>query len=752
VRFAPLLLLLLAAPPFAARAAAPADPPTRPERPAPVVPAPEIRWHPFGPEALRAARASGRPILLTVTTPWCHLCRVMDATTFADPDVRRLVHETVVPARLDGERRPDLNERYNLGGWPTTIFLVGDGEPLLYPRGEARPADAPSDGTEAITIAKVGSTFLSAGELKALLLATGKYFRDNRPSLVTLYKKIDAVRAEEQRRPSPDLVAPDAAAAEEASNRIADALYADFDPEQGGFGDPPGFAEKFPFPEGIAFALARASRGDGRFRDVAEATITGLARGALRDPLAGGFYRGSRSRDWRLPHYEKLLGVNAAILEVLSEASAAGVARGNAAPAAAQTLAWIRATLALPGSPLLGSAQDSQTTRAGKVLEEGTAYTWTRGEIARALAPMGAEERAMVIAHFGFDRVPEGEGGSARRPLWIAQDAPRLAARMKSPLPRVEAALKRGTSLLASARAARPAPEIFRTAYTDSNARAASAFLAAAGALGKPGADAPAIAILAALWKERWAGAAGVRHEGGEGGAPAGGLLRDHVALLAAALDAYEASGERVWLDRAQEIAAVTEKRFLDARHGTYLDVAPIERGPGVPSPLTRGRALLSENAGAALALTRLAEHTGAHAPRARAETLLAWCLTQAASYGRHAAEVGLALEQIRRPPLVIAVWARPGAQERRAMLLAARGIYDPGRLILPLDPARDAAVPARLGAAPPPDPSILICRAKAGKMPVDAAGVRSAACAPPICPGRDLAAAMRRAAASFDP
>ncbi len=747
-----ILFLLLPAP--SASDAAPAVPPAKQIRDpgqavaAPPTPSAPVAWRPFGPEAMRSARAAGRPILLFVTTPWCHLCRVMDETAFADPDVRRLVAEGFLPARLDGERRPDLNERYNLGGWPTAIFLVDDGEPLLYPREDARPADAAPDGTGAIAIAKVGSTFLSTGELKALLLATGRYFRENRPSLRTLSAKIAAVRAEEERRPIPDLVAPDAAAAEAASSKIAGALRADFDPKFGGFGDPPEFSEKFPFPEGIAFALARASRGDARFRSIVEATIAGLTRGALRDPLAGGFHRFSASRDWSEPHMEKLLAVNATILDTLSQTSAAGIARGDAAPAAAETLAWMRRTLAIPGSPLLASAQDSGTTRRGAAFEEGVAYTWTRAEIEAALAPMTPGDRAMVMAHFGFGSAPAGEGASVRRPPRLTADVRTIATRMKTRPDAVEAALEKGTSLLRAAAAARKQPEVFRTPYTDANAQAVSAFLAAAGALGKPDADGAAIAILSTLWRERWVEGTGLRHEAGAGGVPAGGLLRDHLAMLAACLDAYEATGNSAWLDRAEAIAGIMEKRFLDARHGTYLDIAPRSPGPDVPSPLTRGRAVLAENAVAALALTRLAVHRDALAHRARAGTLLAWCLTQTEAYGRHAAEVGIALERIRQPPLAILLWAGPGTPARKAMLLAARGVYDPGRVILPLDPARDAAALGRFGAAVPPDPSVLVCRPRGASAPEKT----PTGCAAPIRPGGDLAVAIRGAAATLAP
>ena len=32
-----------------------------------------------------------------------------------------------MPVRVDNDRRPDVNARYNMGGWPTTAFLAPDG-------------------------------------------------------------------------------------------------------------------------------------------------------------------------------------------------------------------------------------------------------------------------------------------------------------------------------------------------------------------------------------------------------------------------------------------------------------------------------------------------------------------------------------------------------------------------------------------------------------------------------------------------
>ena len=38
------------------------------------------------------------------------------ARTYADPDVAALVNERFVPIRVDADRRPDISERYALGG------------------------------------------------------------------------------------------------------------------------------------------------------------------------------------------------------------------------------------------------------------------------------------------------------------------------------------------------------------------------------------------------------------------------------------------------------------------------------------------------------------------------------------------------------------------------------------------------------------------------------------------------------------
>ena len=91
-----------------------------------------IRWQHFEPATLKAAAAADRPVLLLITAPWCQFCRDLLATTFAAPAVIALVREAFTPVHVDAERRPDINQRYGTGAWPTIAWLTPDGELIAH--------------------------------------------------------------------------------------------------------------------------------------------------------------------------------------------------------------------------------------------------------------------------------------------------------------------------------------------------------------------------------------------------------------------------------------------------------------------------------------------------------------------------------------------------------------------------------------------------------------------------------------------
>ncbi|MBU1914899.1 MAG: DUF255 domain-containing protein, partial [Candidatus Thermoplasmatota archaeon] len=87
-----------------------------------------MRWREWSKEAFDEASRTDKLIMLDLSAVWCHWCHVMDETTYSDTRVIKTVNERFVPVRVDIDRRPDISERYNRGGFPTTTFLSNKGE------------------------------------------------------------------------------------------------------------------------------------------------------------------------------------------------------------------------------------------------------------------------------------------------------------------------------------------------------------------------------------------------------------------------------------------------------------------------------------------------------------------------------------------------------------------------------------------------------------------------------------------------
>ena len=90
----------------------------------------EIPWLEWGADAFARAAAEQKPVLLAIGAAWCRGTEEMDRVSYRDPAVVQLVTERFIPIRIDADRRPDVSERYTLGGWPTTAFLTPAGEIL----------------------------------------------------------------------------------------------------------------------------------------------------------------------------------------------------------------------------------------------------------------------------------------------------------------------------------------------------------------------------------------------------------------------------------------------------------------------------------------------------------------------------------------------------------------------------------------------------------------------------------------------
>lgn len=269
-----------------------------------------IRWHEWGAAAFAEAKAADKPILLAITASWCEQCAAMDRSSYARPDVAAFVSDRFVPIRLDSDRRPDLNERYNLGGWPTTAFLTPDGEILG------------------------GGTYIAPDRMLAVLNQVTDAFRTRRAEILARSDERHAQRVAGPARRS--MAAPDPAAIGGLHGRLLEA----FDQEHGGFGTEPKFTHTAALT--LALELYRTS-SDSRLRALLVTTLDKMSR--LYDPVDGGFFRCAAARDWSRASTEKMLEENAALLRLYLDAGVV-LGRETYRELAADIIRYVNGTLA----------------------------------------------------------------------------------------------------------------------------------------------------------------------------------------------------------------------------------------------------------------------------------------------------------------------------------------------------------------------------------------------------------------------
>jgi uncharacterized protein YyaL (SSP411 family) len=238
-----------------------------------------ISWLEWNDEAFEKARADDKPVLLCISASWCRWCRSLEDETFADEEVVKLVEESFIAIHVDKDKRPDIDARYNMGGWPTTAFLTHEGDLIT------------------------GGTYFTPKEMALLLERIATAYRDNRDRIEDSIREV-LEQDEQQAEEKPDRGAP---LSLDIITNVSRSIYREFDEKYGGFGT----GQKFAHSEALDFAMVQYFKtNDLKLFGVINKTLTGMAEGRLFDEVDGGFFRFCTTRDWRSPHTEKLLDAN----------------------------------------------------------------------------------------------------------------------------------------------------------------------------------------------------------------------------------------------------------------------------------------------------------------------------------------------------------------------------------------------------------------------------------------------------------
>ena len=282
-----------------------------------------VNFEEYAPDVIERARGRQRPFFLLFSAEWCYWCHEFAERSLAREEVYTYLNEHFVNVFVDADIHTGAYARYRATGVPYIVFL--------------RP-----NGT--VHFKYTGTVY--ADQFADVLHDIRKTIEQG----ITIPGQADAP---EPYDPPRSLEIPNLLA---LSQLFSEGIVESFDAEEHGVGR----GKKAILPRTFLYLLAHAEDED---RDAVVAGVGGTvdrAIDAIYDPVEGGFFRYAETRDWRIPHYEKMADLNAGavlVLHALGERSPTAVRTG----AGARTTEYLRSTLYEAGRGTFLSFQGADT-------------------------------------------------------------------------------------------------------------------------------------------------------------------------------------------------------------------------------------------------------------------------------------------------------------------------------------------------------------------------------------------------------
>ncbi|MCZ6917986.1 MAG: DUF255 domain-containing protein [Gemmatimonadetes bacterium] len=618
-----------------------------------------VDWYPWGPEALEKARSDDRVILLSIGYSACHWCHVMERESFENESIAAVMNQHFVNIKVDREERPDIDDIYmaatlamnqGQGGWPMTVFLTPDLEPIFagtyFP-----PEDTPG---------RPGFPTL----LKHIADAWEQDRDDMKSAAVRFVEQLRERRQEDSTL----------SVGEEVLRTALQQYGAEFDATFGGFGPAP----KFPSATSISLLLGLHRRlGDEHALLMARKTLDAMARGGMYDQIGGGFSRYSTDRQWLVPHFEKMLYDNALLAVVYIEAYQV-TGDWFYRRIATEILDYVIREMTAPEGGFY-SATDADSEG-----EEGKFFVWTPEEIG---AVIGVEDALIFNAYYDITDSGNWEGKNIPNTPRTVSDVAKQFNRDPDSLQEQLDELRRAVY---DARLQRVKPGLDDKIITAWNGMMIRAFATGHRVLGDTRyldtARRAADFLLTTLSTDDGRLLRAYR----SGKAHLNAYLEDHAFLSEALVDLYETSGDARYLRHAERLLEIVVRDFHDPDSGSLFNT-----GSDHEQLLLRHRegadgATPSGNAVAASALERCAHHLGRDDFRAAAIRGIRAYGSMIARHPRGFAKSLQVVDRLLEGPVELALVGEAGSADLEALRREVARHFLPNSIQSIVHPGRD--------------------------------------------------------------
>jgi uncharacterized protein len=537
-----------------------------------------VNWYPWGEEAFKAARREDKLIFLSIGYSTCHWCHVMERESFEDEDVAELMNRTFISIKVDREERPDIDAMYmeaamlltGSGGWPLNLILTPDLKPVFA----------------ATYIPKEGNTFRTG--MLTLVPKIETAWKERREEvlesgerIVQALKEHNAEAASPVSVESPDAILP---RLREIYARAYSLLEKRFDEEYGGFGEKP----KFPQPHNLLFLLRYyLQSGNKKALEMAESTLRRMRAGGIHDHIGFGFHRYSTDREWKVPHFEKMLYDQAMLLLAYTETYLVTGDR-QYRKTAEEIIEYLFRDMRSPEGAFF-SAEDADSEGV-----EGKYYLWDYGEFMRLVGPEGKEYadyfHLQEEGNF-FDEARQVKTGENILYTDIGTDAPGGAAK-----------LDEVRKHLYSFREERVRPHMDDKILTDWNGLLIYALAKAAWVFDNADYYSAAARAAGFLLSEMKTEDGGLLHSYRMGTKGTIGMIDDYAFLIRGLLELYRAGYRPFYLAEAVSFMDYAARYFLDEQNGGFYGSASgqdnllIRKKELVDNAVPSGNSVMAEN------------------------------------------------------------------------------------------------------------------------------------------------------------
>ena len=616
-----------------------------------------IHWYKWGEKAFRKAKEEDKPIFLSIGYYTCHWCHVMERKVFMDKELAQKFNDLFVNIKVDREQRPAVDHTYmtaahrmgRRGGWPLSVFMTPEKKPFFI------------------------GTYIPPERISPLLDRLGKLWTnpDQRKKLLKSASKV----SEAMQQAATGSATGEGPGKSELHGAY-DGLVAQFDEQHAGFGQ----SQKFPSPHNLIYLLRYWHRTDKeKALSMVTRTLDAMRTGAMYDHVGYGFHRYSTDREWKLPHFEKMLYDQAMLTYAYAEGYQA-TDKQRYRRTAEQTISFVNRDMGAEN----GGFYSALASGANGI--EGAEYVWSIQEVRDALP----EERASLVINT-YNMTEEGnykkEASGERTGKNVLQRTAPISELARdhelSEDAYREALHKAHRTLLAYREENKPQMGVDDKVLTDWNGMMIAALAKSARAFDKQKYADQAKRAAEFVLSELETDDGRLKHRYLDGEVGVTGKATDYAYLTWGLIELYQTTFETKWLKKAIALTDTFVEHYWDRDAGGFYFSPDFEEMPMGRQKQVRDGARPSANSVAMWNLFRLGRITANSSYEEKAKKIGEAFSGRVTQRPASATMMMTAVDLMVGPSYEVVIAGDPEAKDTRRMLRAVWDRYIPRKVVV---------------------------------------------------------------------